>query len=607
MTPHRFPALHRELGLLRRTLVAATVLFTVAVVFIYVTFDPSNRYRILSEPMMLRSVLLPGALLLGGLLGWTSFVAEMRSGTWDGWLLLPRSRLALVATKTGVALIGGVLALLVPVAVLWSIMRGFGNLGGPLIGWDEILFQSAFAQAALVVMSSHLAAANAALLAREGRVGFLAPLLLPLIATWRFFIGDEGVRGISAATLSAGWLVAVLLMLALVLLTVGRHGKRISSIQSSLRAVLSMPVTGVALMIVCLLGYDVVMRVVRDTADRDWSDSDLVRAEIGEDGTISTENDSISMYALRTSEAWEEPPAGRLRTPLHNLGELQIFRERDRHVLEAYDQKTGAELGCIGTGGLGPCAGAAPFDSQPSVLWLSDGAAIVTMTTIYGLDAEGAVNHLWTGRSVRSAVEMGEMIALVGDEDLLVVKPGAEEGQVVLEVACAGAAPPGHTVEGAVVVEHPPTMDTSEDAVATRPFTALRATLDDDPAQEVLMVCREGGVQESIVVRHFIDDLGEGQFGRGDAQALVVGPLMDALAKPARPYRIEAAWPHRAWLTVGFAALVTLLGGAVSAFKRRAFPWWVLPGIALGPSYVLAGLFITWRRARWAGLVGGTS
>lgn len=604
MRPYQFPLLAREFGVVRRTLLAATVLFTLAVLFVYVTFDPANRYRILAEPVMLRSLLLPGALLVGGLCAWLSFVAEMRSGTWDGWLLLPRSRIALIGAKVAVAIVGSVVALLVPVVVLWGLMRWFGNLGGPLIEWDELLFRSAFTQAALVAVTTYLASANAAVLARDGHVAFFAPLLLPLIATWRFFVGDMSLRGIPSWALCIVWLVVDASMLALVLTTVARHGRRVSATQTSLRALLVTPAAGVGCMIVGLLGFDVGVRLTRPPpVERDSETYE--RMDVGGDGTISTENEELGMYSLRTSEAWEERAGDRLRTPVQNLESLQMFRERGRNLLSAFDDDTGADLGCIGATGLAPCSEAVPFDSMPSVLWLFDGAAIVTTTRVHALSQKGEVTLLWEGDSVQSAVEMGEVLTLVGDGDLLVVRPD-EENSVSLETACRGIVGSDQTLVSAVIVDHPVMLDASEDAPAPRPFAAARATFVGDASREELIVCRDGEVRERVVVEAPTFSYGERGFGRGDAQAMVVGPAADALMLPLRSEEeLEGGWPMRTW-GAGIAALgFTVLGGIIFAVRRKAFPWWVLPGLLLGPSYVVAGLMLLWRKARWSGLVGG--
>jgi hypothetical protein len=595
----------RELGLLQRVFIAAATLLVVAVLFVYVTFDPSNRYRILAEPVMLRSVLLPGALLIGALTAWAAFVTEMRSGTWDGWLLFPRSRLALISSKVSVGLAGGVLVLLVPVATLWSVMRAFGNLGGPLIDWNELLLRSAFTQSALVLATTYLALGNAAVLAQEGRVSALAPLLLPLVATWRYFVGDGGLPRVSPDYVNVAWLIAVGLMLILLVISVSRHGERVSPLQTSLRAVLIAPCAAIMLMIVGLLGFDVARRLLREGEEVPFV-SEVSHPDVGEDGTISTENEGLSMYSLRTPDEWEEPAGDRLRKPLHNLGNLQLFRHPDRSLILAFDQSTGADLGCIGVEGLVACAQATPFDSAPSVLWLNDAAAIVTATMIYGLEDEGTVSRLWTGSAVRRAVEMGELLALVGDDDLLAVRPGKEAGTLAVEVTCAGAASAGRDLERVAIVDHPIAHDTSEGAAPPKPFVAARAAFFDDPQHEEILVCRDGGIVEHVLVPKSAPQV-EPRFGRGDAQAVLVGPVVDRLVTTLRSDRVGEAWPLRTWAAVGFAMMVTVLAGLFVGIRRRTFPWWVLLGPALGPSYVLAGLVLAWRRPRWLQLVGGNS
>src|SRR5689334_10273461 len=100
----RFPLLAREWGVVRGVTRGAAALVALGVAFLFVACRGEDRYRLLAEPVMLRSVVLPGALLAGGLVAWTSVVRELRAGTWDGWLLVPRSRSVLAAAKISTAL-----------------------------------------------------------------------------------------------------------------------------------------------------------------------------------------------------------------------------------------------------------------------------------------------------------------------------------------------------------------------------------------------------------------------------------------------------------------------------------------------------------------------
>lgn len=631
MRPYRFPLLVRELGIVRRTLSATVALLTFALLALYTTFDPANRYRILADPPMLRSLLLPGALLVGAVVAWQAFVGEMRSGTWDGWLLLPRSRSALVLSKVGVGLAGITLALLAPVAVLWAVMRLAGGLGGPLVGASELLFQSSLSQALVVAWSTYLAAANAALLAREGQVGFLAPLLLPLVATARFFVGQEGFHRLSPGVVSLGWLVASGIMLALLVVSLLRAGRASSGLESGLRAALLTPAAGLAVLVVGLIGYESKARVfpMEQGAPQATSAPRPPRPYLREDGVLRTDaddGDAASMYSLRG----EDSDGFRLHTPVFAGLALQLFHHESRPLLRAYDSRTGESKGCVGASGLAPCSEAQSFDSPPRVrmLGFEEGGALLTKEAVYLLRPDGQVELLLQAVAVADSVSMSEGIAIVAGGDLYLLggeddahSPAPDEGAEAEEGAapvppsvpsltlrCRGLAPAGTRVERLIVVDHPPVFSPDGDAPPPRPFSGAEVVSATDGSHGELVVCHDGEVSGRVPLAEE-----EGQppyaarFGRGDAQALFVGPLVDAgVHALARGGSDEGPrWPSRRTATWMVALVVTALGAALVAARRKAFPWWVLPGLLLGPGYVLACVVLLVRRPRWAGLVGG--
>lgn len=630
MRRYRFPLLVREVGIARRTLGAATALLSFALLALYATFDPANRYRILADPPMLRSLLLPAALLIGGFSAWQSFVGEMRSGTWDGWLLLPRSRGALVLSKVGVGLIGVTLALLGPVATLWAVMRLAGGLGGPLVGAADLLLRSSFSQALVVAWSTYLATANAALLARDGQIGFLAPLLLPLVATARYFVGQEGFHGISPRAVSLGWLGASIVMLALLVVSLLRVGRASSGLEAGLRAALLTPAAGLCVLVVGLIAYESKARLF--PAERGEvqlaPEPSAPQPYLREDGVIrpdEDDGDAASMYSLHNSEVEE---GARLHTPVFANMQLQLFHHESRPVLRAYDVGTGDAIGCVGTTGLRPCDEATRFDSRPRSFFIGseEGEALLTEQAVYFLRPDGQLELLLQGRPVTDAVSMSEGVAIVAGGDLYVLRgedaqgdSGSEEGAdergaetalppgPALALRCRGLAPPGMRVERLIVVDHPPVLTTDGDAPPPRPFSGAQVVDTADSSRGELVVCHDGEVSARVATTEPPRPTFPGRFGRGDAQALFVGPLVDAGvdALSKNHYDNAPPWRSRRSATLLVALAVTALGAALVGARRKAFPWWVLPGILLGPGYVLACVVLVLRRPRWAGLVGG--
>ena len=623
MRRYRFPLLVREVGIARRTLGAATALLSVALLALYATFDPANRYRLLADPPMARSLLLPAALLIGGLCAWQSFVSEMRSGTWDGWLLLPRSRGALVMSKVGVGLASITLALLGPVATLWLVMRLAGGLGGPLVGPVDLLVRSSFSQALVVAWSTYLAVANAALLARDGQIAFLAPLLLPLVATARFFVGQDGFNGLSPRVVTLGWLAASILMLALLIVSLLRSGRPSSGLEAGLRAMLLTPAAGLAVLVVGLIGYESKGRIFPERREsREEAEPRAAKPYLRQDGVIRSDaaerRTAASMYSLRS----ETGDSSRLHVPLLANRRMQIFQHESLPLLRAFDVASGESIGCVGTNGLRACEEATNFDSEPSAYFLGagDGGALLTERAVYLLRPDGQVELLLEGGPVTDAVSMSDGIAIIAGGDLYQLQgrgaqhrageqaASAEAPQrPALALRCRALAPPGKRVAQLVIVNHPAVLTNDSNAPPPRPFSGAVVVDAADASRAELVVCHDGEVSERVPTLETQPRASVGRFGRGDAQSLFVGPLVDIGVHALSTDRTDEAlsWPARRAATLSVALIVTALGCALVGLRRKTFPWWVLPGVVFGPGYVLACVLLLIRRPRWAGLVSG--
>lgn len=601
MRPYRFPLLVREIGILRRVLVGGAALVTLGLAFLFVFFRAGERYRLLAGGEMLRGLMLPAGLILGGLAGFLAFVREMREGTWDGWLLLPRSRATLALAKAGVGLAGLFAALFAPTTLLWLVLRLSDRVGGPVIGLDELLLRTSLTEGALVAMTAYLATATSALLAREGHVAFAAPLVVPLFATVRLYVGSGGFHALPEPHVKIGLVVGAALMLMVVVLAIARTGREVSATDTSLRALLLMPTTLVLAVVVSLVSFEVATRSEADRATPGGPPER--RLAIGSDGTFGRHRDEVAMHGLRPLDQLDERRPSRLRNPVHQGWHLRLFGDDHRHVLSAYDPGNGRALGCIGPGGLAAGATCDAFDGAASVISAEHGMAVIlTPTSLHQLDERGAVRRLRSGGAIRGAVYMSRGVAVAMDDDLLLVratyperKEGAGGPMLAVEVACRGIARAGQHLDGVALVDTPP-----------RPFVAARLADDVDADRTELVVCRAGEVSDRVFVdRPAPTPPGARDLGRGDAGALAVGPVLDALLAD-RDRSSPRAWPLRRVAPWIVALGSTLLVGALFWARRRVVPWWVLPGLALGPAYVLAAVLITWRRPRWAGLVGAS-
>jgi hypothetical protein len=58
-------------------------------------------------------------------------------------------------------------------------------------------------------------------------------------------------------------------------------------------------------------------------------------------------------------------------------------------------------------------------------------------------------------------------------------------------------------------------------------------------------------------------------------------------------------------MLIAVAATLALGGGLWLRRRTRARAgWWLLPGVLLGPTYVLACALVLWHKPRWTTLVG---
>jgi hypothetical protein len=629
-----FPLLRREWGIVRRGVLGCTVLTALGVAALFLTFDAENRYRTLSDPTMLRTVMLPAGLGVGALCAWLSFVQEMRSGTWDGWLMLPASRTRLLAAKLGVGLCGPIAALLVPSLLLWLGLHAIGDVGGPIIHLHELLLRSTFTLAAIVAVVTYLATAWAASMAREGHVAFAAALLFPLAAVSYFFGSDLGSYGPTPAQEGLAALALAAAMVSLLAVYVVRAGRAPRAIESTLRALLISPVAVVVLLLVAIEVLLVLSRLIAEPREAyiatDWRDDD---PSIGVDGTIAPQrpNRSLSTYSMPNEDFLERSPTRRLRTPFSSSDPLQTFVDDDRHVLRAFDKETGREVGCVGPDGLRPDGACRPFDGPPRAKHLAESVVVLTPSSVHAMYPSGRVIELGRG-AVHGAVSIRledgpDAVAVAIDADVMIVRVkesddvaapsalkveahGAEAaeqaddetgekspaGDAAIEatIACRGLVGPGQRLDDIAV--------TPSFVGAHVSSHAPEATVDAGH----LVVCRDGAVTQRVP---FEDEVVRPppQLGQGDYLAMAMGPAIDRAYTTFRPSRSLIAAPPRVRLIGSVATSVACSLALVLAlwWRRRVVAWWVLPGMILGPPYVLSCLLLLWRRPRWASVVGG--
>lgn len=578
----RAPLLAREWGIVSRATRVGLALVMLGTTFLFVAARAEDRYRLLAEPVMLRSIVLPAALVSGAAMAWLGVLREMRAGTWDGWLLLPRPRLALAASKLIVGMAASTVVVALPVAALWALLRCWGNIGGPNITLADLALRSVMTQGVLLALLTFLTVASAAQMARSAHVAFLAPLALPLFASVRFFTGDGGFSGLPVPMVEVGAVAVCVLAAGSFIVSVARWGMPLAAGELSLRSMVATPATTVAVLFVGLAGGEVAARLSEGPPMAPHRRA-RTYAGIDADGHIAAAHDSrevLGMYRFRDVDARDDVRPGRLWTPAYTGRSFQIFQDRERNVFAAYQNGSGAPLGCLGRGGLGDCT---PFDAPPKVEHLSDGdAALITPREVLRLDEEGRTFPLLRG-DVHAAVAMSTTesvsgIAVALDDGVAFVRDDGEVAST-LGVLAAG--------------------ERATDVVIGADFIGLDLRT---AAGRERVVVREGRIVER---RAFTEDAGPPATepsARRRVLGLAAGPLFGPILERLPSAHIER---ERVPSPLAPALLVACATVVLAIFARRSRQriWWVVPSLVLGPGYALACALVLWRRPRWAAML----
>ncbi len=583
----------------------AFALVSFGILLLFVACRPADRYRMLADPTMLRSVVLPAALGTGAVFGGLAVVREMRSGTWEGWLLLPRARTSLAATKLGVGVGVATTVVALPVFALWALLGRWGAIGGPLISFADLLFRSVLTQGILVAAIGYVAVASAAQMAGSAHVAAVGPLALALFGTLRLFAGDAGSHEGPFFLEEGALAVAVVLAGASFVLSVSRWGRPLASAELSLRALVATPAAAVVLLFAGM--------IVGEIADRWRPPVDLPTSArpilgVDADGTIVEDGrrslrKPANFYTLPSLEDAPRPhstAARRLWTPAFVGRDFQLFLARDENLFLAYDTKTGAARGPFGRGGLGEPDRRTPFAGRPVVENLGKSALVLTANEVFRLDGGGPIRPLLRG-AVHGAVgivseDWRHSIAIAIDDGIAFV-PELDDGNdsAASIVRLRGVAPPGGTVSRLAVGK-------SFVAVEIRAATGTE-----------LRVFREGILAEArpLEVPPAVEP--SAPTLRRRVIALAVGPLFGwALAHTPNAH-LERERPPSAVAALVFAGLLTVALAIVARRRatpatqvrraRKQVPWWVFPSVVLGPAYALACALVLWR-PRWVRLNG---
>lgn len=577
------PLLAREWSIVSRVTRFGLALVTLGTAFLFLACRAEDRYRLLAEPIMLRSVIVPAALMSGAAVAWLGVVREMRTGTWDGWLLLPRTRVELAVSKLGVGIVASVLVVTLPVVALWALLRWWGAIGGPNITFGDLALRSVMTQGILVALVSYLSVASAAQMARSAHVAFLAPLAVPLFASVRFFVGDAGFLGLPVHTVEMGALAVCVLAASSFIVSVSRWGMPLAAGELSLRSLVAAPATTVVVLFVGLAAGEITARLSEVHAEPRRRVPTY--AGIDAEGHLATVHDShevLGMYRFRHLDEVEESRPLRLWTPAYTGRSFQIFHDRDRNVFSAYQNRTGAPLGCLGRGGLGDCT---PFDARPVIERLSDGdVAVITPREMLRLDEDGRTHPMLRG-DIRGAVALTtadsvEGIAVAVDDGVAFVR---DDGNVTMTTGALG-----------------PDVRATEVAIG---------------ADFIGLVLQSTRLRERVVVRdgHITErrTLGEDPPPRATEPStrrrilgLAAGPLFGLVIERMPSAHTERERVPSPFAPIALAACATI--GLVLAARRsreRVRVWWVVPALVLGPGYAFACALVLWRRPRWTGVL----
>lgn len=623
----------REWLSLRRLALSGLALMTVAIGFLFVACRPPDRYRLLADPNLLRTALLPGGALLALLFSFRSFGYEMWSGTWDGLLLLPCSRRHILAAKLGVGLTSLAAALTIPVVALRAILSVLPAQGGPVLATSELLRHSPLGRALLLGALAYLSGALAALLWRERRGAFLAPLAAPLIGLLALL--DHGgttpeirLRMALVTLVSALWLPLLAAEMA-------RSGRTSSPWLRATRALAGVPVALLALSIAAFVALD--LWYARRDAQHEEARPPRFTEGIDASGHIVRRPGSwrpISMYNWNRMAA-EARSADRRWVPDYVGRRLQLFLQKDAPVFLAYDLASGYFRGCVGRDGLRP-DGCAPFDGRPRV---QDDFLLTPSGVFLFEERTGSILSLHDGPvSGYTNPEVGESngLAVQSGADLLVwgepepaqgdPRADASDGAPDSESPDEGSGGEG-TPDDAKEPARTPADPTSPramcrgaaeagdvDGVAVRDAFIALSTVDRSTGEEALVVCRDGRVSERKTLPPSAP-LAEPELPpRQMLLAVLVGPLISegtaaiglslgAFEEDGPRFEREAFSSARpiAWLVSLSGALVL---AAILALRRGAPRSRIALAAAacallFGPAYLLGYALLSWQR-RWS-------
>ncbi len=578
----KFPLLAREWSIVGRAARIGLVLITLGVAFIFIVCPAEDRYRLFADPIMLRPVIFPGALGSGAFIAWLSVVQEMRSGTWDGWLLLPRSRSSLAAAKIGVGALASTSVIAVPVVLLWLLLGAWGSIGGPSISLADLILRSVMTQGVIIALVTYLAVANAAQMARAAHVAFVAPLGGSLFATMYFFGNNEGPHDVPVWLVEIGLVVACVVSAVSVVLSIQRWGRPLAATELWLRSLVTTPTTSVVVLFMAL----VVAEVSARTAERHPVSAHVPWTTVGVDrgGNIVTarQRELLAMYRFRTFDEIEEGRTHRLWPPAYTGRSFRIFQDRDRNTFSVYQNGTGALLGCLGRDGLRASGDCREFAEHVVVYE----AFLLAQNEVLRLEDDGNLTSLAQGL-VHGAVNMSTEDSVYG------IAIGIDDGVIFV---------PDNGTDASPIVTGLITPSTSVRGIAIGgDYVAIEL---ESATHSKLAVVRDGRITEEHVFEKHAPTTASEPSLRRRILGLAVGPLFGTIAS-----RVPSAHTERervpsslgAFLLAAFATAVLVV--VARRARDHARPWWILPSLVLGPGYAFACALVLWRRPRWARVV----
>ncbi|MFO0548685.1 MAG: hypothetical protein U0271_09870 [Polyangiaceae bacterium] len=404
----------REVRAVRVASLAGLALSTLVVLAALATTAPADRYAALRHGSL--SIGMHGAAgVLGLALGWLSVEDERRTGTWQGYLLLPVDRRLLVGVKFAVSALAIALAVGVPSFVLVCGLFLPRATGGPI---DPRFF----AMPLTVSLTGFIAlgAAWVASLSVESRLFGLR--FLPILSA---ALVGLALTALAHANLAVLFGLAGLALLAFVWLAWLRARALRGASPPSAKWLVALVLTPLMLMVL-LVGYDVAhSRLSRYFASASPAVEPFF-VEFDPHGELLTGN--VAALARRQDRAIVLSPLDRRTfegdSPTFTTLERRAFYDVKARTFAFYDSKTGEPQGCLGASGLErPCK---PLPGELlDVLSLSPGAALIVTTEVvwsYSDDMAAPLEvlsgdlhgaHVLLRQDAAFAVEVGDEVLAV--------------------------------------------------------------------------------------------------------------------------------------------------------------------------------------------------